>query len=99
MAHSAAIEAWLASSKFEEAMQTAYTMARGGSGSYDRNVSPEILEQVVVALHQKIEGGLALPRPDREFINTGENTHSAWSYRVQRGVFPSQTTCTDPTAM
>lgn len=74
-AHSDAIEAWLASSAFEEAAHTAYIMARGGSGSYDRNVSPEVLEQVVVALHQKIPGGLSLPRPDREFINTGARAH------------------------
>ena len=72
-------------------MQTAYTMARGGSGSYDRNISPEILEQVVAALHQKVAGGLELPRPDREFINTGENARFARSYCVQRGTFPSST--------
>ena len=79
-AHSDAIEAWLASSTFEAAMHSAYTMARGGCGSFDRNISPDILEQVVVALHQQIPDGLVLPRPDRDFISTGECTQSPPSH-------------------
>ena len=28
-------------------------MVRGGSGSFDRNISPRLLEQVVAALHTR----------------------------------------------
>ena len=69
--HTAVIEAWLATSAFEQAKDTAYTMARGGSGSFDRNISPEVLERVVIDLHQRLPAGLMVPAPDRDFIDTG----------------------------
>lgn len=75
--HTAAIEAWLATSAFEQAKDTAYTMARGGSGSFDRNISPEVLERVVVDLHQRLPAGLMVPAPDRDFIDTGARQHVA----------------------
>jgi hypothetical protein len=76
--HTAAIEAWLATSAFEQAKDTAYTMARGGSGSFDRNISPEVLERVVVDLHQRLPAGLMVPAPDRDFIDTGALRGSTW---------------------
>ena len=84
--HTAAIEAWLATSAFEQAKDTAYTMARGGSGSFDRNISPEVLERVVIDLHQRLPAGLMVPTPDRDFIDTGAlHTCQGLSLQSQTG--------------
>lgn len=69
--HTARVEAWLSDLAFEDAKDAAYALARGGSGSFDRNISPSTLERVVVDLHRKLPDGLVLPAPDREFIDAG----------------------------
>ena len=80
--HTAAVEAWLGTAGFEEAKDVAYVMARGGSGSFDRNISPLVLEAVVAALHTQLPAGLVLPAPDRDFIRAGTRPPSFQNYRV-----------------
>jgi hypothetical protein len=80
--HTAAVEAWLGSAGFDEASEVAYVMARGGSGSFDRNISPLVLEQVVAALHTQLPAGLVLPAPDRNFIRAGAARRST-IFRLQ----------------
>ena len=60
--HVAFIEAWLSSEEFEPLMAAAYSKAKGGTGSNDRNISPGVLEAVISELHELLPQGLGIVR-------------------------------------
>ena len=60
--HVTVIEMWLAAEEFEPLMADAYSKARGGTGSNDRNISPGVLEAIIEELHGALPPGLDMVR-------------------------------------